>query len=175
MSAGGNPLDVGIQWHHLERRQRLVTGSVVLTDDDAGSALFTVSAMSAGQSETRCITVKYEGTSTASAVRLYGASATSTLSPYLDLVVKRGGAGSTCAAQGTLTTIFDAATPAASAGTLQAFTTNHSGYASAINTGWTPAVLNETRAFVITFTVKDDNNAQNKTAQPSFTWEVRGS
>lgn len=151
----------------------LSTGSVVLSDDDGGSALFTVSGMKTGQTETRCITVTYTGTSAAGAVRLSGTSATSTLSPYLDLVVRQGGVNSTCAAQGTLTTIFDATTPAASAGTLQAFTTNHAGYATAVNTSWTP-VTNGTRAYVIAFTVKDDNDAQNKTAQPTFTWEVRG-
>lgn len=151
----------------------LSTGSVTLTDNDGGTALFDVSNMNGGQTVSRCIEVTYTGTSTVSAVRLYGSSSASALTPYLELVVERGSTGATCPSPGGLQAIFNGTTPVPSDGNLEAFITSHTTYANAIDTGWTPTTGDTKRAFLITFTVKNDDAAQNKIATPAFTWEVR--
>ncbi len=162
----------------------LSTGSVVLSDNDSGVALFNVSALTPGQATTRCIEVTYSGSSTLSGpVRLYGgyadgpdanSTADSALADYLDLRVELGNSGVTCATAFAGTLLFDSTTPSASAGTLRTFTTAYADWSTGRSTAWTPAGgSNEIRAFRITATVKDDNNAQAKTAEPTFTWEAR--
>jgi hypothetical protein len=69
------------------------TGAVTLGDDDGGSALFTTSGLLPGDTGTTCIRVTYTGTVGAT-VRLFVPSVTGTLSPYVDLVVEQGTAGS---------------------------------------------------------------------------------
>ena len=69
------------------------TGTVVLTDDDSGSALFTATGMTAGSSVTDCITVTYSGTIVPAPIRMYG-STTGTLDTYLDAIIEIGTGGS---------------------------------------------------------------------------------
>lgn len=156
----------------------LSSGSVVLTDNDGGSALFNVTGMKPTQSETRCIAVTYEGSITPTVpIKLYGGyvdgpdlntSADSDLADYLDLVVQIGNPGIKCTDTFAGTAVFS--------GTMRAFTNSHSGWNNGLSTGWTPTGgSSQTRAFRITATLKDDSNAQAKTAEPSFTWEVRSS
>jgi len=163
----------------------LATGSVVLTDNDSGGALFTVTGLTPGVATTRCIEVTYSGTSTLPGpIRLYGGyvdssdagtTADSALADYLDLEIGLGNPGVTCSTAFAGTTLFDSTTPTASAGTLARFTTVYRDWTNGLSTTWTPAGgSNEIRAFRITATVKDDNNAQSKNAEPSFTWEARG-
>lgn len=162
----------------------LSTGSVVLSDDDAGVALFNVSGLTAGQSQSRCIEVSYTGSlALGGPVRLYGGyadgpdagtTADSALAPWLDLTVQLGAPGARCTDAPGGTTVYDPATPAASAGTVASFAAVHTGWATGASTTWTPAPGSDaTRAFRITVTVRDDNNAQAKTAEPTFTWEAR--
>src|SRR4051812_21852639 len=59
------------------------SGSVVLSDDDGGSAIFTsMTAPYPGDSETRCVTVTYTGT-LAAQVRLRGSVGGTGLASYL--------------------------------------------------------------------------------------------
>lgn len=164
----------------------VASGSVQLVDDDAGAALFDVSAMGPGQVETRCIEVTYSGSMTpAVPVTLYGGYldgpdanpvADSTLAPYLDTTVRMGTAGSTCAAFTPAVNLFTATAPVASTGRLDVFAGTYTSFATGIDTTWTPVGgANETRAFQVSLTVVDDNAAQAKVAEPTFTWEVRSS
>jgi hypothetical protein len=66
-------------------------GTVDLRDDDAGSALFSVTGLLPGDSGERCIAVDYVG-SLPSTVRLSAGGLTGTLGPYLDLVVEEASA-----------------------------------------------------------------------------------
>jgi hypothetical protein len=61
-------------------------GSVTLTDDDSGSALFSASGLVPGSSGSNCITVSYSG-NVATTVRLYASASsdTSALAQYLDV------------------------------------------------------------------------------------------
>jgi hypothetical protein len=68
---------------------RFTAGTVSIGDNDAGSALLTLTAARPGDSSTRCIKVTYAAGSLAANVRLYAAT-TGTLGNYVDLTVTRG-------------------------------------------------------------------------------------
>lgn len=148
-------------------------GTVTLTDDDAGSALFTATNQKPGDTATDCIEVTYGGSITPSAaVDLYAAVTESFdasgngLGDDLDVVVELGAAGASCTLFGTGTGIYN--------GTLAAFNTS----ASALSTGWTPVVGGLTpdtmRPFRFTVTLGDDtaNDAQGDGADADFTWSA---
>jgi len=70
------------------------SGSVVLSDDDSGTAMFTPTLLKPADTGTKCIVVTSTGT-LASAVELYatGYSTTNGLSTYLDMVIDEGTGG----------------------------------------------------------------------------------
>lgn len=69
---------------------RFTAGSIQLTDDDGGSALFDVSGFTAGESFRRCLRVNYTSTGgVQSEIRLFGTT-TGTLGDFLDLQIRRG-------------------------------------------------------------------------------------
>src|ERR1700710_1883099 len=69
---------------------QFTAGTIGLSDNDSGSALFSVSAFVPGDSYTKCLRVDYSSTGgVQSDVHLYGSSGGS-LVPYLDLKVRRG-------------------------------------------------------------------------------------
>jgi hypothetical protein len=65
------------------------SGSVSLTDNDAGSAMYNVSNKKPADSVTQCIKVTYTG-SLDSDVKLYTSSAIGSLGPYIDVQVRPG-------------------------------------------------------------------------------------
>jgi hypothetical protein len=67
---------------------RIKAGTVVLSTDVGGSAVFTVGSAQPDTTITRCVTVSYDGTLPAR-VRLFG-SASGGLAPHLTLEVVRG-------------------------------------------------------------------------------------
>lgn len=143
-------------------------GSVTLTDDDSGSALFSATDLVPGDSSTGCIEVTYGGSLTlSSAATLYASVSETTvggdgLGNDLDVVVERGAATDTCALMVTPTQIYS--------GTLAAF--NSSG--SPLGTGWTPGTGDTVRPFKFTVTLGNDtpNSAQGEGADATFTWSV---
>src|SRR4051812_33817710 len=64
-------------------------GTVALSDDDAGNALFTLSNLKPGDSTTQCITVTYTGTLGAQ-LRMYAATTGTGLGADLNLKLTRG-------------------------------------------------------------------------------------
>lgn len=59
-------------------------------------------------------------------------------------------------------------------GTMTAFATGHSSWATGLSSTPSPSAdSDQTRAFEITATVRDDNAARAKTAEPAFTWPIR--
>lgn len=159
-------------------------GTVTLTDDDTGVALYASQAdIVPGYSEIRCIEVSYTGSVATTALQLH-AAVTSTGSPGtdnglsddLDVQVSMGPLASECnigddgfvdAATGLLpqvgTSEYD--------GTLAAF--NAAG--SPMTTGWTPDGATNTdlmRPFLFTVTLGADtgNDAQGDSATADFTW-----
>jgi hypothetical protein len=65
------------------------TGTVALTDNDSGSALFNITGAKPGDSWTRCIKISYNGTLPAN-VHMYPQNQPGPLAPYLDAVATKG-------------------------------------------------------------------------------------
>lgn len=142
------------------------TGSVVLSDDDAGSAMFSASNMTAGQSVVKCIAVTYSGTLTSGVnAKLYGTSS-GALASYLNLTVEQGtggGFGSCTGFSGSQ--IYS--------GTASGFSSTYTNFGTGL-TAFSPSANPETHTYRFTITVQNDNNAQNKTATADYTWEAQG-
>jgi hypothetical protein len=65
------------------------SGTIAISDNDAGSAMFNVTNAKPGDSWTRCIKVSYNG-SLAADVKLYELGGGGPLSPYLKLKLEQG-------------------------------------------------------------------------------------
>lgn len=111
------------------------TGTVTLSDDDGGAALFTAAGLVPGSSGSNCIAVSYTGT-VAATVRLYASASTdpSTVASYLDLTVQEGSGGGfgTCTGFAAGSTVYS--------GTLAGFTGAKTSFATGVGT-WTPPPL----------------------------------
>src|SRR3954468_21270572 len=64
-------------------------GTVAISDNDAGAAMYSVSNKKPGDTITQCIKVTYTG-SVDSDVKLYTSSTIGALGPYIDLQVRSG-------------------------------------------------------------------------------------
>jgi hypothetical protein len=168
------------------------TGSVVLTDSDGGSALFDTSrdgALQPGSTRSACIRVDYTGSLPAN-IRLYvttPVAGATTLDPYLVTSVERGQdvTATTTVAADCSTGFTSRATPsflyntatASSAGADQSLTMSTLkgsalDYTSGLVVG-NAIPQNTSLTFRITYSVKDDNNAQNTQSMATFTWEAQ--
>ncbi|MCU1613798.1 MAG: hypothetical protein JWO98_1338 [Frankiales bacterium] len=143
------------------------TGTVAITDDDAGTALFSTTGLKPGAAATRCLTVTSTG-SVPALVRLYGTgrSTTKSLSSYLNLTVLAGTGGgrSGCGAFTPESTVYT--------GTLAAFPTT---YGSGV-TAWTTAgTSGETRTYQLTYSMSSSAPAsvQTGSAAVAFTWQAQ--
>lgn len=166
-------------------------GSVVLSDSDGGSALFDSTsdgALQPGSTRSRCIRVDYTG-DLAADIRLYVTTPTTgavTLDPYLVMSVEQGQdvtAATTVAPDCTGFTptappTFRYNTATADLGsadqtkTLAALKTASPDYARGLPVG--SAVPGGTSlTFRVTYSVVDDNDAQNTRSTATFTWEAR--
>jgi hypothetical protein len=141
------------------------TGSVTLTDNDGGTAMFNASMLDGGQTVTRCINVTYTGFTTGTHVKMFTTAVSGDLAPYLDVTVDEG-TGATDAA---CTGFTDDPAAAIFTGTLAAFGTAATSYATGVG-DWQPAGSPVTRTYRISTTVQNDANAQGKTAAATFNW-----
>lgn len=148
-------------------------GTVTLTDNDGGTALFTATNQKPGDTATKCIEVTYAGSITPSAAVALSAAVTESndgtgngLGDDLDVVLQIGAAGSSCTLFGTGTGLYN--------GTLAAFNTS----TTPLSSGWTPVVggltPDTTRPFQFTVTLGSDtpNDAQGDGADANFTWSA---
>lgn len=149
-------------------------GTVALTDDDGGTAMFTASGLKPGATGTKCIVVTSSG-NLASAVKLYATaySTTNALSSYVNLVVDEG-AGGTFAGSGPTTCTGFTSAANDFTGTLAAFSAKTS-FANGVS-AWAPTGSgSESKTFRITYTIDAaaPNGAQGGTAAVGFTWEAQ--
>jgi len=143
-------------------------GTVTLSDDDAGTAMFTLPAMKPGDSAVGCIEVTYSGTLDPE-VRTYGAStAGDGLEAYLDLTIERGDGD--CTTFGTSTAVWTNGTDGDLGIYLGAATDYATGSDSWQPTGGAP---DDTVPYRFTVALQDDNAAQAKTVTVTFTWEAQ--
>lgn len=152
----------------------LAAGTVDISDNDAGAAMYGVSNQKPGDTVTRCIQVTYTGTLD-SDVKLYTPSSIGSVGPYVSLTITPGTqavpsfpncTGFTPDAGGDLYS-----------GTLAGFASAYTGYANGLadypgaGTRWT---TNDAVVYRFTLTLQDNNAAAGlNTGAHSFTWESR--
>jgi hypothetical protein len=153
-------------------------GSVAITDNDANGAMFSMTGMTPGSTDTACITVTYTG-SLPSQVRLYGTTTGTGLDAYLDVVVTRG---TIAAPTFDSCTGFTPDTPNYGNGAGIVYTGTLAGYADSWAAGtldprtallqevWTTG---ESHAYRFDVTLQNNPAAANKTASQTFSWEAR--
>jgi hypothetical protein len=141
------------------------SGSVVLTDDDTDTAMFTVTAMTPGTPAVECLTVTYSGSLTPADIRMYGTSS-GALAPYLDTTIEVGTGGSfgNCAGFTPSGTIFN--------NTLANFSTTHTNWTSGL-AAFTAATNPTSRTLRFTVDVQNNPLAQTKSASADFTFEAQ--
>lgn len=147
-------------------------GSVSLTDDDTGSAMFTAAGLKPGDVIENCVVVTYTGTLDAD-VTLYAANLSGSLGTYLDLDVElgTGGAFSATATQDGEVPCTGFTGASIYSGTLAGFAGASDDFASGVGT-WAPST-NDFQTYRFVVTVQDDNSAQSQTAGVDFIWEAQ--
>jgi predicted ribosomally synthesized peptide with SipW-like signal peptide len=152
---------------------RIEAGTVVLSDNDSGSALYDVEGATPGTPIERCITVTYSGDLDAD-LKLYLPDAVGALAPYVDVTVTPG-TDPTPAFRDC--TGFVADGPAIFDDTLQAFRAAHSGWANGLvdNPGSASAwSQGDSVTYRVRLTIHDDNAAQGlDTGTHRIMWEAR--
>lgn len=141
------------------------TGTVALTDDDSGSAMFNVTGMTPGVPSTACLTVTYSGSIVPVNVVLYG-STTGSLATYIDTVIEVGSGGSFASCSGF------SATSTLYSGTLANFSATRNSYANGV-TAFAAAANPTSRTIRITTTLQNNNAAQGLSSTATFTFEVQ--
>ncbi|WP_375432298.1 TasA family protein [uncultured Friedmanniella sp.] len=148
-------------------------GTVNLSDDDSGTALFILTNLKPGSSGSRCIAVTSSGT-LPSSVKLYATDVTTTkgLGSYVSLTITQG----TGASFGSCSGFSALATGSAVySGTVTAFTGAATGYGSGVGS-WSPSgTATETRSYQFGYTVSaaTPDSAQGGVATFGLTWEAQ--
>ena len=141
------------------------SGSVVISDDDTGSAMFSAAGLYPGATGSRCITVSYTGT-LASSVKVYATAVTdpASVAQYLDLTIIEGTGGGygSCAGFSAGPTIYT--------GTLAGFDLKTS-FGAAVGS-WSPGSA-ATRTYRLDYTLNAATpaNKQGSTTAVTFQWE----
>jgi hypothetical protein len=156
------------------------SGTVVLSDNDSGSALFTATSLVPGSTATQCINIEYDG-DVASTVKLFGdpgAVPDIALADYLAVDISIATAGKVCAdaVGGDYTRFFGDGNIVddVAADTLDEFLTAHTDFSNGAGSYVTPAAPNYVRAFRIKYTLIDDPAADGLDATGvKFVWEAQ--
>jgi hypothetical protein len=151
------------------------TGTVAISDNDAGSALYNITGAKPGDTVSRCIRTTYTGSLPAD-VNLYTTSPPGALAQYVDLTITKGtqlnSAFPDC-------TGFTADGAALFTGTLQGFEQTHSSFAAGIDASPTGQVSWLTGASVvyrIEATLQagtPDTSQGSSSGSHTFIWEAR--
>ena len=146
------------------------SGSVVLSDDDSGAALFSTGPLVPGDTGSRCLAVTYSGTVAAS-VRLYATSVSGGLAPYLELDVEEGaGAGNVGSAADRTgfsgTSVWS--------GTLAAFGAAATSWATGVGS-FAPTGAGQVQVYRLTWTLDatTPDAVQGQSATGTFVWEAQ--
>jgi hypothetical protein len=140
-------------------------GTLAISDDDAGTALFTVTGIKPGDTGQKCITVSYGGDLTVP-VKLYASASSGTLRSYLTLTVEQGVGGSyaDCSAITGTSTLWGP-------NTLSTFASTYTSWSNGLTT-WTPTTA-ASRTFRFTWSLDDNDLAASTSGAVTFGWEVR--
>jgi hypothetical protein len=146
-------------------------GTVALTDDDAGVAMFTATGVKPSSTGTKCILVTYNG-SLAATVKLYtqSESTTNAADASLNLLIEAGTGGTTssCAGFAVTSTLYNS--------TLSSLASSTTNFATGLGT-WAPSGSGQTTAYRFTWTFSSSapNTTQGGSAAVQFTWEAQNS
>jgi len=149
---------------------QVTAAAVDLADNDSTTAMFDdVVDLMPATNEDRCIDVTYTGSVNPMPVLLYAAAPpTGALGQYLNLTIDIG--NDTAAPFRDCTGFVSTGT--LYTGTLAAFATSRSSYATGLST-WDPVAGPETRTFRFRLSVQDVPAAEGQTAAFGFSWETR--
>lgn len=159
----------------------LAAGSVLIDDNDGGTAMFSLSGLEPGGTDTACIKVTSTGSLDAS-VRLYGTTTGTGLDQYASLTVTRGTytapepAFDSCTnfSADSTTYISGQSSGVIYAGSLEGFPDSWSAGLvdpySAAPESW---ATNEAHVYKFQLTLGDNATAAGKNATQAFTWEAR--
>ena len=152
---------------------KIESGTVVLSDNDSDSALYSVTGAKAGDTVESCITVTYSG-GLAADVKLYLPDAVGALAQYVDMTVTPGTDGTPTFGD---CTGFTADGGALFTGTLQTFQATHNSWANGLadnpgsGSAWSQG---NAVTYRVQLTLQDDNDAQGKvTGTHRLMWEAR--
>lgn len=153
-------------------------GTVSLTDDDSGNAMFAnLTGLKPGNSFTRCIVVTYDG-SLPSKVRLHGSTGGTGLDAYLSLKVTRGTKSSGFSGCGDFNAdganyVSGEANGVIYNGTLAGWPDSFGAGITDLNSAGAESWTNgEAHAYRFEVTQLDNLAARTKTATQDFTWEA---
>ncbi|MGI9610448.1 MAG: hypothetical protein ACR2NL_09180 [Acidimicrobiia bacterium] len=147
--------------------------TVTLTDDDSGSAMYSITDMLPGQTEVRCILVSYGGTAADPApVKLYSGGYTDSgnFADYVNVTIEEGTGAISGDCSG-----FVLENAIESGGNLAAFDVAHNDYATGAGV-WDPATTPETKAYRITLeldSLTPDAEQGEAVSDLVFTWETQ--
>ncbi|GGJ94413.1 hypothetical protein GCM10010123_25330 [Pilimelia anulata] len=153
----------------------MTLGTVVISDNDAGAAMLSVTGMLPGGTGSGCVVVTYSGTAPAT-VKLYAANAAGGDGAADGVVIQNWlrfhiqvGTG-TCGAPVGLTNVS-----AAAPGDLATAVYTRSNFGNGYGTGWTSATSGNTRVFRFTYTADaaTPNTAQGDSITTDFVWEAQ--
>jgi predicted ribosomally synthesized peptide with SipW-like signal peptide len=154
----------------------VTAGTVLLEDNDGGSALYAMTAAKPGESKTSCIKVTYKGSLPAT-VKLWTPSTIGELGPFVNLKIEAG--TQTTSTFPSCTEFTPAASPTVYEGTLSAFATEKNSYATGISTfpsGTTKWETNNSVVYRVTATLSATapESAQGKTTGSHILrWEAQ--
>ena len=123
--------------------------------------MFAATGSKPGDNGQHCIKVSYTG-NVATNVRLYAVSTTSTLSPFLDMVIEQGTGGSYASCAGFAGSTIYTGTLGALGGT----------FGTGVGT-WAPSASGDTQVYRIGWTLQDNYSAQGTATTLAFTWEAQ--
>ncbi|GGQ40510.1 hypothetical protein [Couchioplanes azureus] len=140
-------------------------GTVALSDDDTGAAMFSPTNLRPGSTGDKCITVSYTGSLSAT-VKMYGSGISGALAPYLDLVIEEGSGGG----YGSCTGFTASGT--AYTGTLANFGSTRNSFANGVGTFAPASASSKTYHISYTVNASTPDSAQGASAAATFTWEA---
>lgn len=152
---------------------QISSGTVALSDDDSGQALYNISNATPGDSADACTKVTYSGSMDAD-VRLYTTNAAGPLDQYLLMVIYAGTGSDVFPGCDN----FSADGSAIFVGTVKQFADTHNSWANGLQdypgTSATKWSANDSVVYRIQIQLNDNNSAQGlSSGVGSFTWEAR--
>ncbi|MDO8392064.1 MAG: hypothetical protein Q7V57_16435 [Actinomycetota bacterium] len=149
-------------------------GAIALTDDDGGSARFTVENLIPGQTDTQCIKVTSNATSYGP-VKMYTLNAVNTvgLMEHLKMTIKQGAGGTFASCTG-----FEATDTLVNGVMLSTMASTYTSYETGVG-NWTPSSSPESMVFQITYVFDTTDMTQQQLdalqgthAGIDFEWEM---